>query len=157
MSSWKPLNIRKLHLMYLKYPSPSYISMKDNLGEENLTSYLGIDSSCSMKSFFFLRVLWANGLQAYLGDIVGLVPDHLNKANTAINRVMWLFWFPIAYKFYLHCVHTKSFQSCLTPWNPMDSTPTGSSVHGIFQARILEWVAIFYSRSSRPRDWTRVS
>ena len=37
-------------------------------------------------------------------------------------------------------------------------TPPGSSVHGIFQARILEWVAISYSReSSRPRDRTRVS
>ena len=36
--------------------------------------------------------------------------------------------------------------------NPMDCGPPGSSVHGIFQARILEWVAISYSRrSSRPR------
>ena len=36
--------------------------------------------------------------------------------------------------------------------------PPGSSVHGIFQARILEWVAISFSRrSSWPRDWTRVS
>ena len=34
----------------------------------------------------------------------------------------------------------------------------GFSVHGIFQARILEWIAIFFSReSSRPRDWTHVS
>ena len=40
----------------------------------------------------------------------------------------------------------------------MDSSQPGSSVHGIFQARILEWVAISFSRgSSRPRDWTRVS
>ena len=49
-------------------------------------------------------------------------------------------------------------QSCLTLWDPMDCSPPGSSVHGIFQARILEWVAISYSRrSSPPRDWTRVS
>ena len=41
---------------------------------------------------------------------------------------------------------------------PMDCSLPGSSVHGIFQARILEWVALsFYRRSSRPRDWTRVS
>ena len=114
MSSWKPLNISKLYLMYLKYPSPSYISMKDNLGEENLTSCLGIDSSFSMKSFFFFwRVLWANGLQAYLRDIVGLVPDHLNKANTAINRVMWLFWFPIAYKSFTYTVCILSHFSCV--------------------------------------------
>ena len=39
---------------------------------------------------------------------------------------------------------------------PMECSPPGSSVHGILQARILEWVAIPYSRgSSRPRDWTR--
>ena len=37
--------------------------------------------------------------------------------------------------------------------DPMDCSPAGSSVHGIFQARILEWVAIIFSRrSSRPRD-----
>ena len=32
-------------------------------------------------------------------------------------------------------------QSCLTPCNPMNCSPPGSSIHGIFQARILEWVA----------------
>ena len=41
---------------------------------------------------------------------------------------------------------------------PVDCSPPGSSVHGILQARILQWVAILFSRrSSRPRDWTRVS
>ena len=37
-------------------------------------------------------------------------------------------------------------QPCLTLCNPMDCSSPGPSVHGIFQARILEWVAIFYSR-----------
>ena len=42
--------------------------------------------------------------------------------------------------------------------NPMDCSPPGSSVHGISQARILEWAAVSLSRgSSWPRDWTRVS
>ena len=42
--------------------------------------------------------------------------------------------------------------------DPMDCNPPGSSVHGIFQARILEWVAISFSRgSSPPRDRTPVS
>ena len=41
--------------------------------------------------------------------------------------------------------------------NPMDYNPPGSSAHGILQARILEWVAIPFSRgSSRPRDQTQV-
>ena len=39
-------------------------------------------------------------------------------------------------------------QSCLTLCNPNDCSPSGSSVHGIFQARILEWLAILYSRES---------
>ena len=40
----------------------------------------------------------------------------------------------------------------------MDCSLPGSSIHGILQARILEWVAISFSRgSSRPRDWTQVS
>ena len=39
-------------------------------------------------------------------------------------------------------------QSCLTLWDPMDCSPPGSSVHGILQARILEWVAMPPSRGS---------
>ena len=55
-------------------------------------------------------------------------------------------------------MHAKSFQSYLTLCNPADCSPPGSSVHGISQARILEWVATSSSRgSSRPRDWTQVS
>ena len=49
-------------------------------------------------------------------------------------------------------------QSCPTLCDPMDCSPAGSSVNGIFQARILEWVAMSFSRgSSRPRDQTWVS
>ena len=49
-------------------------------------------------------------------------------------------------------------QSCLTLCNPVDCSLPGSSVHGISQARILEWGAISFSRgSSRPRDETQVS
>ena len=47
----------------------------------------------------------------------------------------------------------KFAQLCPTLYDPMDST-----VHGILQARILEWVAFPFSReSSQPRDWTQVS
>ena len=49
-------------------------------------------------------------------------------------------------------------QSCPTLCNPTDYSLSGSSVHGIFQARILEWVVIAFSRgSSWPRDWIEVS
>ena len=49
-------------------------------------------------------------------------------------------------------------QSCLTLCDRMDWSPPGSFVHGISQARILEWVAICSSRGSfGPRDWTHIS
>ena len=52
----------------------------------------------------------------------------------------------------------KVTQLCLTLCDTMDCSLPGSSIHGIFQARVLEWVAISFSRgSSRPRDWTQVS
>ena len=49
-------------------------------------------------------------------------------------------------------------QSCPTLCDPVDCSLPGSSVHGIFQARVLEWVAIPFPRgSSQPRDRTLVS
>ena len=39
----------------------------------------------------------------------------------------------------------KSLQSCPTLCDPIDSSPPGSPIHGIFQARVLEWVAIAFS------------
>ena len=41
----------------------------------------------------------------------------------------------------------KSLQSCPTPCDPMDCSPPGFSVHGILQARTLEWVAISFSNA----------
>ena len=56
---------------------------------------------------------------------------------------------------YCCCFVTKS---CLSLCNPMDCSPPGSCVHGMFQARILEQMATSYSRrSSQPRDWLHVS
>ena len=56
------------------------------------------------------------------------------------------------------CMCAKSLQSWLTLCKPRDYSPPGSFVHGILQARILEWVAMPFSRvSSRLRDWTLVS
>ena len=56
------------------------------------------------------------------------------------------------------CVHAKSLQSCSTLCCPIDCNLPGSSLHGIHQARILEWVAMPSSRgSSWTRDRTHVS
>ena len=58
----------------------------------------------------------------------------------------------------IYCMHDKMLQLCPTLCNLMDCSPPGSSVPGILQARILEWVAGPSSRGSfQPRDWTWVS
>ena len=55
-------------------------------------------------------------------------------------------------------IQSEVAQSCLTLRDSMDCSLPGSSVHGIFQARVLEWVVIPFSRgSSQPRDLTCVS
>ena len=61
-------------------------------------------------------------------------------------------------KLFLEYKWSEVAQSCPTLCNPMDSSLPGSAVHGISQARILEWAAISFSRgSSQSRDGTRVS
>ena len=63
------------------------------------------------------------------------------KAHIISHRYLWM-----------------SARLCLTLCDPMDCSPLGSSVHGILQARILQWVAISSSRgSSWPRDQTHIS
>ena len=57
----------------------------------------------------------------------------------------------------LTCIPAKSLQSCLTLCNPMDCCLPGSSVGGIIQANMLEWVAMPSSRGSfRSRDQTLI-
>ena len=56
------------------------------------------------------------------------------------------------------CMRAQSLQSCPTLCDPVDCSPPGSSIHGILQARILEWIAFSFSKgSSQPGDWTLVS
>ena len=73
------------------------------------------------------------------------------------GRIYYIQLNPHIYSVGIFCYEREVTQSCLTLCDPMDCSPPGSSVHGILQARILEWVAISYFRgSSRPRDQTHV-
>ena len=67
-------------------------------------------------------------------------------------------------QFHLQCMKVKSesevIQSCLTLSNPMDCSLPGSSICGIFQARVQEWGAIAFSKESLPgiaKSWTLLS
>ena len=70
-----------------------------------------------------------------------------------MNVYTWLSPFPVHVELPQHFWSAMLFlvaQPCLTLCNPMDCSPLGSSVHGMFQARILEWVAISFSRGTSP-------
>ena len=76
----------------------------------------------------------------------------LNVIPIKISTVIFFFFFINREK------ESEVTQSCPTLCNPMDCSLPGSSVHGIFQSRVLEWVAVFFSRgSSQPSDWTWLS
>ena len=110
------------------------------LGKFSLSTLLGLSLSVSLCILFplWLRVTFQVDLPIY-------------ETWAFSSSSSWLCH--ILYK-----VESYIAQSCPTPCNPMDCSLPGSSFHGIFQAIVLEWVAIFFSRgSSRPRDQTWVS
>ena len=94
-------------------------------------------------------------------DMMGTPPQQ-TESTLRVRSIMWNILFanitaPTKLSAYcLECVCVLVAQSCLILCDLMDCSLLGSSVHGILQARILEWVAISFSRgSSHPRDWTR--
>ena len=80
------------------------------------------------------------------------------KTNLIMSGFDWESWKSQDTKTLLLRGHVLVAQSCLTLCDPTDYSPPSSSAHGIFQAIILQWVAISFSRgSSQPRDQTWVS
>ena len=91
-----------------------------------------------------------------------LLKEHRQTASDRLCFKSWLSHLASAAQNHSSLVWKKGAsvcaQSCQTLCDPMDCRPAGSSVHGISQARILEWVVISFSRGpSQPRDQTRVS
>ena len=86
------------------------------------------------------------------------MPFHTHQVGNKINKYEALVTTHTSKKTWVTHWERGVAQLCPTLCNPTDCSPPGSSVHGIFQAWILEWVAISFSRgSSQPRDWTEVS
>ena len=77
------------------------------------------------------------------GGYIQLVKNYILYTHPYTHTCLWSGTKPLAYM-YIY-MHAKSLQSCPTLCDPMDSSPPGSSVHGILQLRILEWVAISFS------------
>ena len=97
-----------------------------------------------------------------MGNSVELGDFPLDSVLCSLLYCHWWGWW---WKLTLLLIYTSNIcmcvvitQLCLTLCDPMDYSPSGSSVHRILQARIQEWVAIPFSKgSSQSRDWTRVS
>ena len=103
----------------------------------NISQFLWTWNSFSLISLVF-RIVWFVSTYFYLSQ--------LNRALLQINHSNVI---------QRQKVKVKSLSD---PMDPMNCSLPGSSVHGIFQARVLEWGAIAFSRgSSQPRDQTRVS
>ena len=65
---------------------------------------------------------------------------------------MFHIWLWLNFELSSAAAPAKSLQSCPTLCDPIGGSPPGSSIHGIFQARVLEWGAIAFSKHSSERD-----
>ena len=120
-------------------------------------------AKCEKQILYFCKYRWRSYHEkSYLTVLEAMgIPENgklgrgkVVKIHPTNVQISWKQWMWEAVK----KVKMLVTQSCLTLCNPMDCNPPGFSVHGILQARILEWVAIPFSRgSSQSRDWTRVS
>ena len=107
------------------------------------------------------------GMQGYNAAMpilgFGLGPPHLplpdnHSSLDSHSTLQFARLFDISFDLSLLALLSEIAQSCLTLCDPMDCSPPGSSIHGISKARVLEWVAISFSRgSSQPRDRTWMS
>ena len=122
--------------------------------------------TCQMFQWAFMIYTWMSIKVLWVNKIFSsLFPENFLLLLSLINRLENPHIFYLIYinsdnnkRIHLLCVHAKSIQLCLALCCPVDSSPPGSSVHGILKARILEWVDMPSSKgSSRPRDLTRVS
>ena len=124
-----------------------------------------MEDSCLTMLCWFLPYMNMNQPQVHICLLPPEPSSHLPHHPTPVDFHRVPGWvpcdiqqIPTSYLFYIYmCVcMSMHLQSCPTLCDPVDCSPPGSSVHGILQARILEWVAISFSRGSyRPRDWTR--
>ena len=130
-------------------PSPAFIFCR--LFDDGHSDWCGVISHCSFDLHFSNKEqFWASF------HVLASCTSSLEKClfRYFCHFLIGLFVFLV-----LSCMKwSEVVQSCLTLYNPVNCSLPGSSIHGIFWGRILEWVAICFSkRSSWPRGRTRVS
>ena len=95
--------------------------------------------------YIIYRYIWFMYEYQHIYTINPNYKEDVTQRRGGLKILIWVKWSEVA-------------QWCPTLCDPMDCSPPGSSIHGILQARVLEWVAICFSRgSSWPRNRTWVS
>ena len=130
------------------------------------SSFYGITKKLQIKGHVHIAIFKMDSQQ---GPIVSTRELFSMLCQPGWRGVWWRLDTCICMAESLHCSHETTTillisyvfvlvaQSCPTLCDPMDCSPPSFSVHGILQARILEWIAIpFSGGTSQPRDWTLV-
>ena len=119
----------------------------------SITSTSFLASLCTFAFLLFVLVLFFFLMFSEVLLLLFVMRIHLR--STLLKKILSV-WYRMAY--YRHYVPVRSFQSCPALCDPMDCSLVGFSVHGILQAKMLEWTAAPSSQgSSWPRDWVHVA
>ena len=111
---------------------------------------LSFKSAFSFSSFTLIKRLFHSSL---LSAIRVASPAYLRLVDNSPRNLDSSFWhIQPGISHDVLCASARSLQSCLTLCNPMDCSLPAYSVHGIFQARIMEWVAISFSKWNKQGD-----
>ena len=135
--------------MQVLFKFPNFSQTDFHIGSriQSIFTHFVSHLSCLWCFFFFNDIYFSEEFREFV------------LQNIPLSYCVYLFlhdWSQV--KLFHMCVCVLVTELCPTLCDPMDCSPPGSSVHGILQARILEWVAFPSSRgSSQSRDWTWVS
>ena len=146
----------------INWPGEKHVStLKKVLRIINGFLYLQLTDSTNLLTAIDIIILYRNSLgpENYAKGFPGLkrlkmaalifFHPSLSSLPCTTSKSSWTF---------VEWAHAQSLQLCTTLCDVMDCSPPGSSLYGIFQAMILEWVAISFSRgSSWPRDQTHIA
>ena len=131
------------HLLFLSFNEALSFPLKPQTPISFLNSGWHINLNCPICSW--VPYLWVFCAYKINFSLVNLICVNLIIRRAKDRRNLFL---PPQY---IYGPVYSVTQACLTPCDPIDGSPLGSSVHGIFQARILEWVAISSPGYSRHR------
>ena len=154
-ASWRGKHLHKLFGILLKrrfVSSPPFIYLFIQL-------FIFINrDSCNI--YFTLWVIIQYYVISSVAQIVPALPIACSFRLSGFGFLILSYFLALQDVLSSSCLFSGNWKFLVTQsWDPMDFSLPGFSIHGIFQARILEWIVISFSRgsSSRHRDWTLVS